>query len=434
MTQENRCIETDLAVIGSGLAGVAASIFSHNRHIKTAQTGNTGALAYTTGYLDLLGNVRNGEIPGIADPWEAIRRLQAEESEHPYSRIAEQDIRAAFKEFISFISVCGIDYSSPGEANLNALTPAGTVKKTMCVPATMHAGVEAFASKAPCVIIDFKGLKGFSGRQIVANLKPQWPRVRCERLAFSDLDQGEVYPEVLARALEVPAHRSKLATMVKAVADDAKFIGMPAIFGIHRPDLVMRSLQELIGIPLFEIPTMPPSVPGIRLRELVEQAFPKKGISIIPQQKVLSIDFSGNRAKLHLNDSYGPLTIECRAVILATGRFISGGLEARMNDIIEPLAGIPVAQPESREQWYRQKYLDKNGHDIHRAGIEVDDRYRPLGIDGKPMYENLFAAGIIIAHQDWIRERCGAGIAITTAYKAVESAAQFLSQQWNIPS
>jgi glycerol-3-phosphate dehydrogenase subunit B len=50
------------------------------------------------------------------------------------------------------------------------------------------------------------------------------------------------------------------------------------------------------------------------------------------------------------------------------------------------------------------------------------------------MYENLFAAGIIIAHQDWIRERCGAGIAIATAYKAVESAAQFLSQQWKIPS
>ncbi len=138
---------------------------------------------------------------------------------------------------------------------------------------------------------------------------------------------------------------------------------------------------------------------------------------------------SGKRAQLQLNDSYGPLTIESRAVILATGRFISGGLEARMNDIIEPLVGIPVTQPESREQWYRQKYLDKNGHDIHRAGIEVDDRYRPLGPDGKPMSENLFAAGIIIAHQDWIRERCGAGIAISTAYKAVESAAQFLSQQ-----
>jgi glycerol-3-phosphate dehydrogenase subunit B len=429
MTQDIRCIETDLAVIGSGLAGVAASIFAHNRHIKTAQTGNTGALAYTTGYLDLLGNSRNNEEPRVSDPWEAIRKLQEQDSEHPYSRITEQDIRSAFKEFISFISVCGIDYSMPEEMNLDALTPAGTLKKTMSMPATMRAGVEAFTRKAPCVIIDFKGLKGFSGKQIVANLKTRWPQLRCERITFPDLDQGEVYPEVLARALEVPAHRSQLAAMVKAVAGDAKFIGMPAILGIHGPDLVMRSLQELIGIPLFEIPTMPPSVPGIRLRELVEQAFPEKGMTVIPQQKVLSIDWSDKRAQLHLNDSYGPLTIDSRAVILATGRFISGGLEARMDNIIEPLVGIPVAQPKSREQWYRQKYLDKQGHDIHRAGIEVDASYRPLGPDGKPMHKNLFAAGIIIAHQDWIRERCGAGIAISTAFKAVESAAQFLSQQ-----
>jgi len=427
MTEENRCIATDLAVIGSGLAGVAASIFSHNRNIKTTQTGNTGALAYTTGYLDLLGRMRNNEEPRVANPWDAIRKLQEEESGHPYSRIAEQDIRSAFKEFISFISVCGIDYSLPGEMNLDALTPVGTLKKTMCMPATMHSGVDAFSRKESCVIIDFKGLKGFSGRQIVANLKTKWPQLRFERIDFPDIDQGEVYPEVLARALEVPAHRSRLATLVKKVAGDAKFIGMPAIFGIHAPDLVMESLQQLIGIPLFEIPTMPPSVPGIRLRELVEQAFPEKGITVIPQQKVLSIDFSPERAQLHLNDSYGPLLIESRAVLLATGRFISGGLVAHMDNILEPLLDIPVAQPKSREQWYRQKYLDKKGHDIHRAGIEVDDHYRPLGPDGKPMYENLFAAGIIIAHQDWIRERCGAGIAISTAYKAVESAVQYLS-------
>ncbi len=35
----------------------------------------------------------------------------------------------------------------------------------------MRAGVEAFARKAPCVIIDFEGLKGFSGRQIGCQLK-----------------------------------------------------------------------------------------------------------------------------------------------------------------------------------------------------------------------------------------------------------------------
>ncbi len=148
MTQEIRCIETDLAVIGTGLAGVAASIFSHNRDIKTAQTGNTGSLAYTTGYLDLFGYMINKDKPVVSNPWQAIRNLQQEGSKHPYSRITEDDIKAAFTEFTSFISDCGITYSMPAEINLDALTPAGTFKKTLCIPATMHAGAEAFSQKA----------------------------------------------------------------------------------------------------------------------------------------------------------------------------------------------------------------------------------------------------------------------------------------------
>ena len=54
--------------------------------------------------------------------------------------------------------------------------------------------------------------------------------------------------------------------------------------------------------------------------------------------------------------------------------------------------------------------------------------YRPLAQNGQPYNERLFAAGIILAHQDWIRGRSGAGIAIATAYKAVEAADEVLTQ------
>jgi glycerol-3-phosphate dehydrogenase subunit B len=40
--------------------------------------------------------------------------------------------------------------------------------------------------------------------------------------------------------------------------------------------------------------------------------------------------------------------------------------------------------------------------------------------------KRLFAAGILLAHQDWIRGRCGAGVAIASAYKAVEYAQEYL--------
>ncbi|MBT8345008.1 MAG: glycerol-3-phosphate dehydrogenase subunit GlpB [Desulfofustis sp.] len=426
MKQNTRRIDTDLTVIGSGLAGVAASSFALGRNIKTAQAGNTGALAYTTGYFDLLGGLRACGGVSICDPWEGIKTLRKTEPLHPLARIAEDDIRASFEEFITFLDKCGIAYGKPGDRNLDALTPAGTLKKTLSVPATMQAGVDAFSRKAQCTIIDFRGLKGFSSRQIVANLQNDWPQLRAKRIIFPEIEQGEIYPEVLARALEVPDNRAKLAEAVKAVVSDAEAIGMPAIFGIHAPDKVMADLQDRLGIPIFEIPTIPPSVPGIRLREMFEQVFPQKGLTLIPQQKVLSVDLQEKIIKLDLKDNYGPIHINSRTVILATGRFISGGLEAHMEGITEPLLGLPVTQPASRNLWYEKHYMNKEGHEIHRTGIEVDEQFRPLDREGKVVHHGLFGAGILLAHQDWIRGRCGAGIAVATAYKAVQAALSFL--------
>ena len=293
----------------------------------------------------------------------------------------------------------------------------------------MAAGPKAFAAKTPCVIIDIKGLKGFSARQVVANLQDKWPTLSAQRITFPGMEKGEIYPEVMARALEVPATRAKLAELLKEAADEKKVIGLPAILGMHEPDLVRSELERLSGLQIFEIPTMPPSVPGIRLREMFEQVFPQKGITLIPQQKVTSLVFEPDGARLHLTDNYGPITIFSKAVILATGRFLSGGLEAHITGITESLLGLPVSQPNTRTDWYRESYTDSRGHAIHKAGIEIDSSFRPIAKNGTPFNERLFAAGIILAHQDWIRGRSGAGIAIATAYKAVEAAEKFLQAQ-----
>lgn len=428
MLEEARHFEADLAIIGSGIAGFAASIFALNRDIGCAQIGNTGAVAYTTGYLDLLG-AHEGSPGAVDTPWKDLVRLKAAWPAHPLARVPEADIREGFTQFTTFLTACGIAYTSPGETNITALTPAGTLKKTLCVPRTMEQGPIAYAEKAPCIIIDFKGLKGFSARQVVANLQESWPSLSSRRLIFPDMESGEIYPEVMARALEVPATREKIADLLQETCGDVKIIGLPALLGMHNPDHVRSELERLTGMTIFEIPTMPPSVPGIRLREMFEQVFPEKGLTLIPQQKVDSLTFDKAGANLCLSDNFGPITLHARAVILATGRFLSGGLDAHITGITEPLLDLPVSQPDCRTDWYRKQYTDIRGHEIHKAGIEVDDDFRPLGADGKVYNEGLFSAGIILAHQDWIRGRSGAGIAIASAYRAVKAADTFLRTQ-----
>ena len=423
---ESRVFTSELAIIGTGLAGFAAGTYALERGIETAQAGNTGALAYTTGYLDLMGSGNADQYGSVMDPWKELGALSERGDSHPLARISSDDITTAFTSFTDFLKGCGIAYSSPGEKNVDALTPAGTLKKTLCVPKTMVEGVEALAQKSECVIIDFKGLRGFSARQVAANLRAEWPGIRAERVSFPDMEMGEIYPEVMARALEVSDCRVELAKRIKKVVGQAVVVGIPAVMGIHDPDVVKAHLEQELGLPIFEIPTMPPAVPGIRLREIFEQVFPQKGVRLVPQQKVKSIDFGDEFITLGLEDNYGPIVINAKSVILATGRFLSGGLEADMNRVMEPLIGLPVTQPVSREKWFQEQYIGTHGHEVNRCGIEVDEKFRPLGSDGKIVDERLFAAGILLAHQDWIRGRCGAGVALATAYKAVEYVHEYL--------
>lgn len=419
MKKSVRRYQCQLAIVGAGLAGVAATIFALKRGIKTAQIGKTGALAYTSGYFDLLG-VHGGKA--ISDPWRAIEALTIEEPQHPLARMTRKDIAEAFTSFTDSVSKMGVGYTTPTDTNHLALTPAGTVKPTCSVPTTMYPGIEAMQRGDKTLIIDFAGLQGFSAKEIVVNLRASWPQLIAKRIEFPDTVAGtQHYAEVMARMLEVPDYQVQFANRLKAVLGDAQCIGMPAIMGVNQPDRVHAELQRLVGVPLFEIPTMPPAVPGIRLREMFEQVLPEQGVTLVPQQKAERIDLHESGATLHLKDSYGDVIINADATLLATGRFMSGGLKAQRSGVSEPLLSIPVTQPDSRAEWHTRDYFDKEGHQINRAGIQVDDTFRPLNNDGKLVNQNLFAAGVILAGQDWVRQRCGAGVAIASAWKAVQS-------------
>ncbi|MFZ1910049.1 MAG: glycerol-3-phosphate dehydrogenase subunit GlpB [Burkholderiales bacterium] len=422
MIKRPRHHKTQLLVIGSGLAGTAASLFALERGVGVAQVGNSGAIAFTTGYLDLLGHDGRGFVD---DPWQALIQLRQDEPRHPLANIAEDDIRAAFTRFTRTLTEMGLGYTSPGQRNLLALTPAGTLKPTLSLPLTMQPAIRAMAEGVDTLVVDFVGLNGFSAREVVSNLAPRWPGLRALRIGFPDMDSGaEVYAEVLARAMEVPATRQRLAERVAPLLAGAQALGLPAILGMHRPDHVHRELQSLLGVPVFEIPTMPPAVPGVRLRELFETELARRGVALEPQHRVKRLELLSQGVRAQLEDAYGEVTIEAAAAVLATGRFTSGGLRADRNGIRETLAHLAVDQPEGRAAWYRPDYFDPRGHAINRSGVTVDEQWRPLDAAGKPAHPRLFAAGSLLAHQDWIRQRCGAGVAIATAYQAVASAAQ----------
>jgi len=423
-------IRCDLCVIGSGMAGMCAALFAANQGLATVLVGRTGEIIFATGLLDLLGVHPAGAGTLWNDPWAGIDALARDLPQHPYGKISKNAIRAAFEEVTGLFQSQGLPYTGFPERNAAVLTAVGTVKVTYRVPLTMWSGVAVRQRRGACLIVDIQGLKGFSARQIKANAAGGWSGLRAVKIVFPGANpSAEVFPERLARALETESVRASLAEVLKPHIQDAEAVGVPAILGVSKPTEVMQDLEKRLGCTLFEIPTMPPGVTGMRMKEAFERGLAARQVGLLLEHKAF-------RAFVDPQSGFGidvgrmepERSIRAAAVVLATGRFMGGGLEADRHTVREPLFGLPVTQPEQREYWHRKDFLDRRGHPVNRAGLEIDERFRPLGPAGQPAHPRLFAAGSILAHQDWIRTKCGSGLAMATAYAAAAAAASELEK------
>jgi glycerol-3-phosphate dehydrogenase subunit B len=288
----------------------------------------------------------------------------------------------------------------------------------------MTAGVKAFQDKTPCLIVGFPEIKGFSSRQVQETIGKSWPLLRSLNVRFPG-GFHVLYPEQAAKEMEYEPCREKLAEIVLPHLKDAAAVGFPAVLGVQNSMDVHRDLEKRLGVPVFEIPFLPPSIPGLRLQMVFQQQLVQRGVQAFFQQqadKVSAPDSGG--FLLDIGEGTDQFRIRAKGVILSTGRFFSKGLTAERSGIRETVFNLPVCQPVTRTCRHNPEFFARSGHDINMAGLAIDDLFRPLDRSGRPAFPALFAAGSILAHQDWIRMKCGSGLSITTAFAAVEAFAK----------
>ncbi len=421
-------IETDLMIIGAGMAGMSAAVFAAKRNINAIVAGGPGTIEYSSGLMDLWGIslTKKGKI--TKKPWDMLSRLKNHMPHHPCASIPAQIFDRAFCELVQALKKSGLEYTGYEKLNSLVMTPFGTLRPCFRIPVTMKTNHHVFREKPACLILGFRGLREFSPVFFREMLKNTWPGLRSAYIQFPGFGHTrELFTPFMAQSLETGQTQERLAQAVYQVLKGEKFLGLPAVLGLNHCETILAALENQLNLKIFEIPTSPVSVPGIRLKQALTEAVRGSCVTMMQGSRVIKVLRSGkNKFKCQLSDSSNPVIVHAKTVLLATGRFIGRGLYAGRTKIHEPLFDLPVSQPDTRQKWHAHEFFDLNGHAVNRAGIETDEFLRPVGRGSRLVYDNLFAAGSILAGQDFARERCGTGLSIGTAFTAVQNCIRFL--------
>ena len=401
----------DVIVIGMGLSGLMAAKTAAEVGQKVLIVGKgMGSLCLFSNTIDVL-----GQCPEATKMRDALPQWIKNHAEHPYSKVGLERIEEAL---FSFASLFPPPYSFHAIDHMNCLLPtgAGTLRPTYLIPATMI-GAAPF-DEGHTLIVGFEGFKDFYAHFVADRLK-----CRGINLHLPDLFYQERSATALARLMEKKSFRENIGREIRKQLQGETGVGFPALLGMGDPIQVKEDLEEIMGTKVFEIPILPPSVPGKRIFDRFKEWLIGKGVTFLLGHPVSKATVTEKRCRV-IEVHHPPVITSYSAdrFILATGRFMGGGLRADVEKIFEPTFNLPVHQPPSREGWFGDSFFGDLPHPIHQAGVLVSASLQPIDERGNMLLENVWVAGSVLAHHQCIVEKSREGIEISTGYMAAKNA------------
>lgn len=418
-------LDVDVLVIGGGAAGALAALAASRAGASVALVRRAlGATAVSSGAADLA-------PPRAATQQQDVEALSLVRSEHPYAVL-----RARLPELGEALSFCA--EATQGALSFSPLaSPTPLLMSPLGLPKAAAGGLPELRAGA---LHEGLGLVAIVGADAPAG-------ATARELVASARDSFASLPELLAipgrfAALSDPA---RLATALRNGANGRS----PALWllpsGTFAP-AVLSELAKLLGAPVAERPSAPPSAPGLRLQRALDGALLAAGVTI----RLGEVFAEGNAQGRLRGREATPLvpdasrfdegvptrapeplpavTLQARAVVLATGKFLGGGIR-RLGRLQEPVFGLPVwpGAIANADRWPGDLTSNELEGDqpFFRAGVRFDATLRPLDPLDRPARPGLFAAGGVLAGNDPAQDGAGIGLAVFTGVLAGRAAAGF---------
>lgn len=444
-------------VVGGGLAGAAAALELVRQGVAPVLvSAEPGATALCWGTLDVAGAVPGSRrlrwrAPLREAPLTGADRLAiliGTFAGHPYARAFGRDARSdagapaeTVKEAVADLAAALAPHGLAVEGSLDEnrlLADAHGVMRVADFAFGAAAGGN-LTEPAEVAWVGFAGLpadpapvalRRLAAERAALGLPPIPARAVALRLPEALPTDS---PARLAAALDRPDAFAEVVRAAEAARGEAgagRLWLFPPVLGLDRAAANLEALRERLGAPVAEtLAAVPDPTPGYRLGRALDAALAAAGVERHTGRVARLEAAEGRfRAACVTDESGEEARIDADAVVLATGRFLGGGLRERAGAVEEPILGLPVVDGRGERvdgrparASVRRRWLDL--HPLFSAGVATDAQLRPVTGDGATLAPNLFAAGDLLAGFDPARDRTGLGVALVTGVLAARHAA-----------
>jgi len=364
----NRSLGYDVVVIGAGTAGLVAATRLAQRGARVCVVAKGyGSTHLAPGTIDA--PIAAGPMTSTATNW--------------------------FIDTVVSGSLPGYTYELTAAQSLP--TAVGSLKHSLLVPSTQAPATLAGAT-TKIAIVGTTWLRDFQAGLCAANLSLAGLPARAIEFDWR-LDRADANAVHIAHRFDESRWREHFCTKLRPrLAGDEQLVGLPAVLGLRDPAAVHVDLEQRLERRVFEIPTLPPSVPGMRLFEILRSALRTAGGRFVLGAEVIGAqrDSANNIIAVRTASAGHETVYGASGFVLASGGTASGAIEVDSHRAVrERVLGLPVLG----------------------LAVAVDDQQRSIAAS------NVLVAGASLPAGADGPIGCSESMAITTGYRAAEALA-----------